>query len=43
MQIERERFEKLFSTPVLRYKVAADQDLNAKLLEEGERMRAATL
>ena len=42
MQIEWERFEKLFSTPVLRYKVAADQDLNARLLEEGERMRAAT-
>ncbi len=37
--IEQTKYEKLFSTPLLRYSVPDHEDLNAALLEEGRRMR----
>ncbi len=37
--IEQTKYEKLFSTPLLRYSVLDHTDLNAALLEEGRRLR----
>lgn len=42
MQIERHRYDKLFSTPLLRYQVADPDGLNTALLEQAARMRGAT-
>jgi len=42
MQIDRERFDKLFYTPLLRYRVADPDQLNTALLAEAATMRAAT-
>ena len=39
MKIEQTRYEKLFSTPLLRYKVQDHEALDAALLAEGARMR----
>ncbi len=36
------KYEKLFSTPVLRYAVPEAETLNAALMAEGERMRSAS-
>lgn len=38
--IERTKYEKLFSTPLLRYRVEDHQTLNASLLAEGARLRS---
>lgn len=38
--IEQTRYEKLFSTPLLRFRVPDHEALNAALLEEGRRRRA---
>ena len=40
--LEHTRYEKLFSTPVLRYRVPDGEALNTALLAEGARMRAAS-
>ena len=40
--LEHTRYEKLFSTPVLRYRVPDAEALNTALLTEGARMRAAS-
>lgn len=37
--IEQTKYEKLFSTPLLRYSVPDHEGLNAALLEEGRRLR----
>lgn len=42
MPIERQRFEKLFSTPLLRYRVGDHAELNAAILDEASRLRAAS-
>jgi uncharacterized protein (TIGR02466 family) len=39
--IEQTKYEKLFATPLVRFRVADHDALNAALLEEGRRMRAA--
>jgi len=40
--IEPESYEKLFSTPLLRYRVPEHDTLNAALLKEGARLRATS-
>ncbi|MEO9824539.1 MAG: TIGR02466 family protein [Paracoccaceae bacterium] len=42
MKTDRERFDKLFYTPLLRYRVANPDQLNTALLAEAATMRAAT-
>ena len=42
MQIERQRYEKLFSTPLLRYAVGDHVSLNMALLEEATRLRSVS-
>lgn len=42
MQIARQKYEKLFSTPLLRYLVPDHASLNAALLEEAARLRSAS-
>ena len=39
MQIEQIKYEKLFSTPLVRFRVPDHEALNAALLEEGARLR----
>ena len=39
--IEQTKYEKLFSTPLLRFRCEGHEALNAALLEEGRRLRAA--
>jgi len=39
VELVREKYQKLFSTPVLRYRVADPKPLNAALLEQANRMR----
>lgn len=39
--IEQTKYEKLFSTPLLRFRVPDHEALNALLLDEGDRLRAA--
>lgn len=39
MQIERQRYDKLFSTPLLRYRVAGYESLNADLLAMAAHLR----
>lgn len=40
--ITQTKFEKLFSTPVFRFKLSDADQLNAELLAEGERLRSQT-
>lgn len=40
--IEHERYDKLFATPLLRYRVPGHEALNAALVEEGHRLRASS-
>lgn len=40
--IEEARYEKLFSTPVMRFRMSDHAALNARLLAEGERLRGAS-
>lgn len=42
MDIERDRYDKLFSTPLLRFRVSDHGALNTALLEEAARMRASS-
>lgn len=42
MNIQRQRYDKLFSTPLLRYTVPDPNSLNESLLQEADAMRAAT-
>ena len=39
MQIEQTKYEKLFSTPLVRFRVPEHEALNAALLDEGARLR----
>lgn len=41
MTISRTKKESLFSTPLIRFQVAGHEELNAALLEEGERLRSS--
>ena len=37
--LEQTKFERLFSTPIMRFRVPDHTVLNAELLDEGEQMR----
>ena len=42
MTLEKLKYEKLFSSPIMRFKVADSSVLNAEIMFEGERLRGAS-